>query len=404
MRQILARPKTVLLSILALLVTACGGGSGSGGSSPPPASPPPPPPPPPAVFGANFSEIQDNVFTPNCATSGCHLGAGAPQGLILDATNSYGLLVDVASSEVPSLLRVEPGDPDNSYLIQKLEGTAAVGGQMPLGGTPLPQSEIDTIRQWITEGATDDRAQSADPIRVSALTPVPGSDGEAPAAVIAMFDRELDVSTVNANTFILERSGGDGTFDDGDDVSITAAGISTPVTMPMTASFDLTGVDLPDDTYRVRLLGSGASVILDIDANALDGEFSGTFPSGDGTEGGDFEATFTVTTPASSATLAAIQANVFTPSCATVGCHGGAGAQQGLRLDDGFSFDSLVNVPSTEVPTLDRVEPGNPNDSYLVRKIEGTASVGAQMPFGGPPLSQALIDDIRQWIADGANE
>lgn len=401
MRQVIAIPKSLLLSILALFAAGCGGGSGSGVSVSPP--PPPPPPPPPAAFGATFSAIQDNVFTPSCATSGCHAGAGAPQGLILDAASSYGLLVDVASTEVPALLRVEPGDPDNSYLIQKLEGTAAVGAQMPLGGTPLPQNEIDVIRQWITEGAIDDRAQSADPIRVSALTPVPGSDGEAPAEVIAMFDRELDVSTVNANTFILERSGGDGTFGDGNEASITAAGITTPAVMPMNATFDLTGVDVPDDTYRVRLLGSGASVILDIDANALDGEFSGAFPSGDGTEGGDFEATFTVTTPVSSATLSAIQASVFTPSCAFSGCHGGAGAQQGLRLDDGFSFDNLVDVPSAQVPTMDRVEPGDPDNSYLVRKIEGTASVGVQMPLGGSPLDQALINDIRQWISDGAN-
>lgn len=311
------------------------------------------------------------------------------------------MLVNVPSTENNAVLRVAPNDPDNSYLIQKLEGTAAVGGQMPLGGTPLPQSEIDIVRQWITEGAIDDRAQSADPIRVSALTPVPGSDGEAPDEVIAMFDRELDVSTINANTFILERSGGDGTFGDGNEAAITAAAITTPASMPMSATFDLTGVDVPDDTYRVRLLGSGASVILDIDANALDGEFSGAFPSGDGTEGGDFEATFTFTTPASGATLAAIQANVFTPTCATSGCHSGAGATQGLRLDDGFSFDNLVDVPSAQVPTMDRVEPGDPANSYLVRKIEGTA--GAQMPFGGPPLDQALIDDIRNWIAAGAN-
>jgi hypothetical protein len=399
MRRFIARPKTLLLSILALLVAGCDGGDGTGESP----SPPPPPPPPPPAFGANFSEIQENVFTPNCATSGCHLGAGAPQGLILDEANSYGLLVDVASMEDPSILRVEPGDPDNSYLIQKLEGTATVGDQMPLGGTPLSQDTIDIIRQWITEGASDDRAPSADPIRVSALTPVPDSDGEAPAEIIAMFDRELDVSTVNANTFILERSGGDGTFGDGNEESITAADITTPDTMPMSATFDLAGVDIPDDTYRVRLLGSGASVILDIDANALDGEFSGSFPSGDGTQGGDFEATFTVTTPSSGATLEAIQDSVFTPTCAFAGCHGGAGAAEGLRLDDGFSFDNLVGVASAQVPELNRVEPGDPDNSYLVQKLEGTAAEGARMPRGGPALEQALIDDIRQWIEDGAN-
>jgi hypothetical protein len=398
-RQVFVFVQRTVPAILAFAMSACGGGSGSNTAPPPP----PPPPPPAPAFGASFSEIQANVFTPTCAVSGCHSGAGAPQGLRLDEVNSYGLLVDVASTEVPSVLRVDPGDPDNSYLVQKLEGTAAAGDRMPLGGAPLPQTTIDIIRQWITEGAIDDRAPSSQPIRVSSLSPTPGGSGSAPGAIIAMFDRELDVSTVNANTFILERSGGDGTFGDGNEASITAAAITTPAATPMSATFDLTGVTVPDDTYRVRLLGSGASVILDIDANALDGEFSGSFPSGDGTEGGDFEATFTVTTPPSSATLSAIQANVFTPTCAVSGCHSGAGAQQGLRLDEGFSFDNLVDVASTEVPALLRVQPGNPDNSYLVQKLEGTAAAGAQMPFGGSPLDPALIDDIRQWISDGAN-
>ena len=43
----------------------------------------------------------------------CHIGANAPQGLRLDATNSYAMLVSVASSEVPSLLRVNPGNADS---------------------------------------------------------------------------------------------------------------------------------------------------------------------------------------------------------------------------------------------------------------------------------------------------
>jgi len=59
--------------------------------------------------GANgdFQEIQDTIFTPVCTT--CHVGAGAPQGLRLDAGNSYALLVNVASAEYPGKLRVSPG-------------------------------------------------------------------------------------------------------------------------------------------------------------------------------------------------------------------------------------------------------------------------------------------------------
>ena len=401
-RQTYSILRTVVFAGLLALIYGCGGGSGSGmAASPPPPAPPPPAPPPP--FGANFSEIQDNVFTPDCATSGCHLGAGAPQGLRLDASNSYGLLVNVASSEVPALMRVEPNDPDNSYLIQKLEGTATVGGRMPLGGAALEQATIDVIRQWVSDGAIDDRAQSLEPIRVTSLSPVPGGTDTAPTQIVAMFDRELDVSTVNSLTFLVDRSGGDGTFGDGNESSITAAAITTPSTTPMSATFDLTGVAVPDDTYRVRLLGSGASLILDIDANALDGEFSGAFPSGDGSEGGDFEATFTVATPSAGPTLADIQAAVFTPTCATAGCHTGASPPQGLRLDDGFSFANLVGVASNEVPSIMRVAPNDPDNSYLVQKIEGTASVGSRMPLGGAALDQELIDDIRQWIQDGAN-
>jgi hypothetical protein len=391
------------LMLAAGIAAGCGGG-GYGDDS----GAPPEPPPPPSSFGPNFSEIQDEVFTPTCAVSGCHTGAGAPEGLRLDEANSFGMLVDVASSQVPSILRVAPGDPDNSYLIQKLEGTASVGARMPEGGTPLPQDSIDVIRQWIIDGAIDDRAQSSEAIRVTSLSPVPDSELEtAPDEIIAMFDRELDVSTVNAETFILEASGGDGTFSDGNEEQIAAAEITAPDTNPMSATFDLSGVTLDDDTYRVRLSGSGASVILDLDANALDGEFSGTFPSGDGTEGGDFEAEFSVAAPAEMGpTLDEIQANVFTPTCSVSGCHTGP---MGNTLPNGMdltnadaSFANLVGVPSVQVPELSRVEAGDPDNSYIIRKLEGTAEEGEQMPFGGPPLDQAVIDDIRQWITDGA--
>lgn len=391
------------LALGALALAACSGGSGgnnanddTGNSNPPP-----------STFNPVFSEVQSNVFTPSCAVSGCHTGASAPQGLRLDEANSYGLLVSQPSSEVPGTLRVAPGDPDNSYLIQKLEGTASVGAQMPLNQTPLPQSTIDIIRQWITDGALDDRAPSPDPIRVASLSPVPGSDLDtAPTEIVAMFDRELDVSTVNANTFILEASGTDGTFGDGNELTITASAITTsPANAPMTATFDLSGVTLDDDTYRVRLLGDGASVLLDIDANALDGEFSGTFPSGDGTQGGDFEATFTLTTAVPGPTLDELQASVFGPRCS--GCHSGptsGSLPSGMDLSDAdASFNNLVGIASLQEPALNRVTAGDPANSYLVQKLEGTQSTGQRMPAGGPFLDQEVIDDIRQWIADGAN-
>jgi hypothetical protein len=113
-------------------------GSGSGSSS-----------------GVAFETIQDQVFTPIC--SKCHAGAGAPEGMQLTEGEAYGMIVNVQSQEVPGLDRIKPGDAANSYLVQKIMGTAAVGAQMP-DGCPvtqpcLSQATIDTIVQWVDEGA-----------------------------------------------------------------------------------------------------------------------------------------------------------------------------------------------------------------------------------------------------------
>ncbi len=388
------------LSILAALtLTSCGGGGG-GGSAPPSNTGGGTPP-----LQANFDSIQDNVLTAICTS--CHIGASAPLGLRLDAVNAFALLVGVASAQVPGLLRVDPGDPNNSYLIQKLEGTAAVGGRMPLGGSALAQADIDVIRQWIADGALAmPQPPPAAPIRVTSLSPVPGSMFDTlPASVIAIFDRELDATSVDASTFIIERSGGDDDFSNGNEVIITAASILVSTVNPMTATFDLTGVASVNDTYRVRLLGTGATTIGDLDANALDGEFSGAFPSGDGTAGGDFTAQFVV--EALVPTIESIQSKIFSTTC-FLGCHTGPPGPvlpAGMDLSDtDASFNSLVMTQSIEVPALFRVLPDDPDNSYLIQKLEGAAGIGGQrMPLGGPFLDQATIDVIRQWITDGAN-
>ena len=107
-------------------------------------------------FPATLTAIQDSVFTPFCSTPGCHIGATAPLSLALDRGNAFKNLVGVQSVGVSSLLRVNPGKPDNSYLVTKLEGgPGMIGGKMPLGRPPLSQDQIDVIRRWIGEGAED---------------------------------------------------------------------------------------------------------------------------------------------------------------------------------------------------------------------------------------------------------
>jgi len=153
---------------------------------------------------ADFDSIQANVFTPICTV--CHAGADAPHGLRLDAADSYGLLVGVPSAEVPSLLRVKAGDPDNSYLIQKLEGHAAVGARMPLGGPYLSNDVIAVIRQWITAGALPPTPNAPAAFTLLAVAPAAGEVlVESPAPIMIAFNHELDMTRIDPESVRLER-------------------------------------------------------------------------------------------------------------------------------------------------------------------------------------------------------
>ena len=50
---------------------------------------------------------------------------------------------------------------NTSSLIRKLEGTQAVGGRMPQGGPFLDQAAMDTIKDWIDDGAPNNQERGA---------------------------------------------------------------------------------------------------------------------------------------------------------------------------------------------------------------------------------------------------
>jgi cysteine-rich repeat protein len=101
-------------------------------------------------------------------------------------------------------------------------------------------------------------------------------------------------------------------------------------------------------------------------------------------------------------TLASIQLNIFTPICAVCHFPGGTGPMP-LHNEDA-SYDSLLLFPFSFTCAVRRVDPGNPDGSCLVLKIEGsTQASGAPMPPPpAAPLSQEEIDTIREWILQGA--
>ena len=106
----------------------------------------------------SFAGIQTTIFDTSCALSGCHAGSNALLGLDLTPGQSYASLVNVRSREVPDLFLVNPGQPDSSYLIHKLEGGNRMSAgtlRMPIGRDPLSGEQIETVRAWIAAGAPD---------------------------------------------------------------------------------------------------------------------------------------------------------------------------------------------------------------------------------------------------------
>jgi len=266
--------KGFLLLQLALVLAGCSAGNGEGldmNGQPIPIGPP---------VVSDFQEIQDTVFTPICTQ--CHIGAGAPQGLRLDAANSYALLVNMPSGEVPSLLRVNPGNPNQSYLVQKISGTQSVGSRMPLGQAPLPQDRIDLIRQWIASGAPPAAVASNNLVVGSSI---PGSGEVAPqgmSKLTVIFAGNVDASLAASGTFELR---------DGFDEPVALARVSVPAGRPNVVELSLER-GLPAGSYQLTVRGEGPVALADPAGRVLDGD-------ADGVPGGDFLLSFDVSAGAS---------------------------------------------------------------------------------------------------------
>jgi hypothetical protein len=265
--------KGVLLGHLALILAGCTAGNGEGldANGEPIA---------PAPANSDFQEIQSTIFTPIC--TGCHSGANAPQGLRLDAANSYALLVNVNANEVPTLRRVNPGSPDTSYLVQKIQGTASVGGRMPLGQAALPQDRIDLVRRWIAAGAP----QSGSPpnnLTVSSSIPAGGEVAAAGVSKLTViFAGDVDAALAASDTFELR---------DALDLPVAVAQARVPLGRPNVVELTLTHA-LPAGSYQLRVRGEGPVALADTAGRVLDGD-------ADGVPGGDFLMSFDVSAGAS---------------------------------------------------------------------------------------------------------
>ncbi len=80
-----------------------------------------------------------------------------------------------------------------------------------------------------------------------------------PPSIVVTFSEDIDAATVSVDTFRLVRSGGDGTFGDGNEITITPA----PVILSPgnVATIDLTGATMADDDYQVTVGPAGGTAL-----------------------------------------------------------------------------------------------------------------------------------------------
>ena len=105
-----------------------------------------------------------------------------------------------------------------------------------------------------------------------------------------------------------------------------------------------------------------------------------------------------------------IQEYVFDKSCANSSCHAAPANSGNLNLTYGISYQDLVGRtpqnPAALSAGMKLVDPGNPENSFLLTKLLGpdAPGQGARMPSGGGTLHNGKIDAVRTWIAAGAPE
>lgn len=102
-----------------------------------------PPPPPPTV---SFHREVAPILAMHC--NSCHGEAGGLN------TRTYAALM--AGGNIGKV--VIAGNGEGSFLVQAISEHRAKSRRMPLGSAPLPAAAVETIRRWIDQGATPDKA------------------------------------------------------------------------------------------------------------------------------------------------------------------------------------------------------------------------------------------------------
>jgi hypothetical protein len=106
------------------------------------------------TMSVSFAAAVQPIFTASCAANGCHKGVMPQEGLDLTSGKAYQELVNVNATQCNDGRKlVLPGQPSQSYVIDKMMGVdLCFGTKMPKLGM-LPSTQVETVANWICAGA-----------------------------------------------------------------------------------------------------------------------------------------------------------------------------------------------------------------------------------------------------------
>ena len=125
------------------------------------------------------------------------------------------------------------------------------------------------------------------PFQVTAMTPLPEStESAAPLEIVITLSDTVNPASINTENCLFIKPGSDGLFGTDDDSTLPCV---PSVTGAQEITLDISELLLPNGDYQIKLTG-----ITSQNSTPLDGEFSGSFPSGNNIPGSDFTATFSI--------------------------------------------------------------------------------------------------------------
>ncbi len=419
-----------MTALLAVILSCSGDGEGvtANGTGPAKAKPGVPTFSSP-LADSLFSQVQTTVFSAVCTD--CHSGGSAPMGLQLTPSDAAAL-VGRSSEGRPDLLLVTPGDPDNSYLIHKIEGrNGIIGKQMPRDMPALTSVQISLVKSWITalgSGAPVDTSKPGN----TGVTPPPGGGTNPPVDTAGTGGG--NIPTVDTTKPPIAPPPGTPLSDSlfrrvqmeifTPICSDCHVGSYAPSGLQLSAGISHTVIgkasegkpDMalvkpgkPDESYiiwkvegRAGIVGermprdmpvlSAANIQLMKDWIASLNENATPGPVVDTT----FVPPVDTLVPGSTEALFQDARNmVFGPICSQ--CHIGRDAPEDLRLDGDYPLRA-IGRRSDEKKDVLLIKAGDPDNSYLVWKIEGRRGSGDRMPLDMPPLKPEQILAVRKWI------